>query len=145
MEIAAPEVLLCDTSYIGHFERSLRDAGRYRHWCADVLDRIAAAVLAITPFTQGEIRAGYIIRGWGAARIAQMNNRLSGYVLIPLDADALDEYARLKAACRSGGVSLSDNDLWIAAISISQNIELVTCDAQQARLPGVRSIYLSPP
>jgi predicted nucleic acid-binding protein len=144
VEIAAPEVLLCDTSFISHFERSQRRPERYVHWPAATLDRITRAIQAITPFTQGEVRGGYLAAGLSPARIAVLENQLSGYVLIPLDEPALDAYARLHASCRRSGVSISDNDLWIAAIAISRNLELVTCDRAQANLPGLRSIFLPP-
>jgi predicted nucleic acid-binding protein len=144
-ELAAPEVLVCDTSYISHFERSLRNPDRYRHWPATTLDRISAAILAITPFTLGEVRAGYVTRSWGAARIAQLENRLRGYVLIPLDLGIVDEYAKLHAQCRDAGISIGQNDLWIAATAVSQDLQLVTCDSAQAALPGVDAIYLPAP
>jgi predicted nucleic acid-binding protein len=144
-ELPAPEVLLCDTSYLAHFERSLRDASRYRHWDRGALERVAAAVLAITPFTLGEIRAGYVLRNWGAARITALENRIAGYVLIPLDSDALDEYAKLHAHCIANGIGIGQNDLWIAAIAISRSMLLITCDRAQAELPGLESIYFPPP
>jgi tRNA(fMet)-specific endonuclease VapC len=145
MEVAGPEILICDTSYISHFERSLRSSARYQHWPAATLDRIASAALAITPFTLGEIRAGYVTRGWGAPRVVQLENRLRGYVLVPLDTATLDEYAKLHAHCRDAGIGIGQNDLWIAAMAISQGVPLVTCDSSQAGLPGVESIYLAPP
>ena len=145
MQLAGPEVLVCDTSFISHFENSRRKPARYSHWPVPTLDRIAAAIVSITPFTLAEIRAGYIYAGWGAARIAALENRLSGYVLIPLDDPALDEYANLQARCRTQGITVGHNDLWIAAIAISQGLELVTCDRQQANLPGLRAIHLPPP
>src|SRR5215211_2599664 len=105
-ELPAPEVLVCDTSFLSNFERSLRDSSRYGHWPPATLDRIAAAVLAITPFTLAEIRFGYTVASWGVARIAAVENRLAGYVLIPLDPDALDEYVRLAAHARSAGIAI---------------------------------------
>jgi predicted nucleic acid-binding protein len=144
-ELPAPEVLVCDTSFLGHFERSLRDSSRYRHWPRATLDRIAAAVAAITPFTLAEIRFGYTVAGWGAARIAAIENRLAGYVLIPLDSEALDEYVRLAAHARSNGIEIGHNDLWIAATAGSRDLPLVTSDRTQAQLPGVATIYLPPP
>ncbi|HEX6703071.1 MAG TPA: type II toxin-antitoxin system VapC family toxin [Gaiellaceae bacterium] len=143
--MAAPEVLVCDTSFISHFEQAQRKPERYTHWPSPTLDRIARAVLAVTPFTLGELRAGYLIAGWGPARRAVLENRLAGYVLIPLDEPALADYATLHAHCRSAGVGIDHNDMWIAAIAISQGLELVTCDRAQANLPGVRAIFLPPP
>jgi predicted nucleic acid-binding protein len=144
MQLAAPEVLVCDTSFIRHFERAQREPQRYSHWPTSTLDRIARAVLALTPFTLGEVRAGYVEAGWGRARIAVLENRLAGYVLIPLDEPALDEYARLQAYCHKAGVGIGQNDLWIAAIATSQRLPLVTCDKAQSELPSVTPVYLAP-
>jgi predicted nucleic acid-binding protein len=99
----------------------------------------------VAPMTLGEIRAGYVVGKWGTARIAETENRLAAYVVIPLDDETLDEYAKLHAYCRTSGIAIGQNDLWIAAVAISRNIPLVTCDRQQAELPGVSSIYLPPP
>lgn len=85
MQVPAHERILCDTSYLGHFERSMRNADRYRHWPTAILDRLTNAFLAITPFTLGEMRAGYMIGGWGPARVAHAENLLRSYILVPLD------------------------------------------------------------
>jgi predicted nucleic acid-binding protein len=141
---AEPELLLCDTSYVGHYEKARRDASRYAHWPVETLNRIDAAILGITPFTIGEIRAGYINARWGAARVAAVENQLASYTLIPLDEETLTEYGRLTAHCRSGR-AMSDNDRWIAAIAISRELPLITCDGDQCDLPGLEAIHLPPP
>jgi predicted nucleic acid-binding protein len=145
MEIAAPEVLLCDTSFIGHYGLAGRQPSRYEHWPASTLDRITAAHLGLTPITLGELRAGYVIDKWGAARIAESENRIASYVVVPLDEATLDEYAKLHAHCKTAGVGIGHNDLWIAAVAISRGIPLVTCDRVQSELPGLDAIYLPPP
>jgi predicted nucleic acid-binding protein len=146
-EVAAPEVLLCDTSYVSHFERSLRNPARYQHWPSETLDRIAAAFVALNPIALAEIRAGYRTRNWGAARTAHMENQLRSYVLIPLSEATLDAYADLHHHCHTTGRGmLRDNDLWIAATAIERDLVLVTCDRAQSQLAGLRDpIYLPPP
>jgi len=143
-ELAAPEVIVCDTSFLGHFERSLRDSSKYRHWPPAMLERIAAAVVAITPFTLAEIRQGYIAAGWGEARIIAIENRLASYALIPLDTPTLDQYVEFAVHCRRHGIVIEHNDLWIAATAASRGLPLATSDSQQASLPGLTAIYLPP-
>jgi predicted nucleic acid-binding protein len=99
----------------------------------------------VAPITLGEIRAGYAIGGWGQARIAESEHRVGAYVVVPLDDATLNEYARLQAHYRKTGIGIGQNDLWIAAVAVSRGLPLVTCDLQQAQLPGVEAIYLSPP
>lgn len=145
IEVPSPEVLVCDTSFVGHSERAQRQPSKYAHWPSVVLDRVAAAIVAITPFTVAEVRAGAIVSNWSPARVAHLENLLRGYVLIPLDELVLDEYAKLHALCRTKGIGIGQNDMWIAATAISQGLLLVSCDRRQCDLPGVDSIYLPPP
>jgi predicted nucleic acid-binding protein len=145
MEGVAAETLLCDTSFVGHYSRSTARPDRYQHWPKATLKRLGNAQLAITPFTLGEARAGYVHSGWGQAHIAAFEGQLASFLLIPLDGPTLDEYANLHAHCKSSGKPLHHNDLWIAAAAISRGLELVSCDAAQCALPGVQSIYLPPP
>jgi tRNA(fMet)-specific endonuclease VapC len=52
--------------------------------------------------------------------------------LVP--AVAAREYARIKNLCKVSGVSLDDNDLWIAATAVSLGARLVSCDRDFARV-----------
>jgi predicted nucleic acid-binding protein len=55
---------------------------------------------------------------------------------------AVDECARLRAVCRSGGVTVPDNDIWIAATAISRGWTLVSCDEHFDAIPGVDHVRL---
>ena len=46
-----------------------------------------------------------------------------------------DQYARLKSEQQRAGLSLDDNDLWIAATALALNATLVTRDADFTRIP----------
>ena len=80
----------------------------------------------------------------GDIRVADSENRLASYVLVPLDGATLEEYSKLHAHCRTTGWTVGQNDLWIAATAISRDLPLVTCDGHQASLPGLTAIYLPP-
>ena len=145
MEIASPEVLIADTSFLGHFDTSRRSPERYGEWPSDTLDRIAASQLAITPFTLAEVRYGYRRAGWGPARVAQAEHTLAGYVLIPLDEATLDAFVDLKLWCEQAGTAMGAHDCWIAATAVSREIPLVSCDRVHCDLPGLDTIFLEPP
>jgi hypothetical protein len=83
MPEAGPEVILCDTSFLGHAERRERKTERYAHWSRAVLDRLDSAILAITPFSLAEVRAGRIADGWGAKRSQEQEQRLAGLLPDP--------------------------------------------------------------
>lgn len=143
----APERLLCDTSFVAHVGVRRVKPERYEHWDEQALSRIDAAVLAISVVTLGEARFGYLNAGWTRARIAEEERRLSSFLQIPLDFPDLDEWARLKDLAKRGGISISDNDLWIAATASTRGHSLVTCDRDQERLEEdlpVDVIYLPP-
>ena len=142
MSAAQTEILLCDTSFVGTRERARRKPSDFAHWLVETLNRIDAAIVAISPFTLGEVRSGYIQARWGQARIVSIEHQLATYTLIPLDEDTVDEWSRLTAHCRTAGVTVGDNDRWIAATAISRGLPLVTCDENQSKVPGLNAIYL---
>ena len=59
-----PEVIHCDTSFIGLQERALRDPASVAHWPAEVVSRLDQALLAISIFAIAEIRAGRLYARW---------------------------------------------------------------------------------
>src|SRR5665213_2899962 len=115
MEIDEPEVLLCDTSFLTHFEKARRNRERYAHWDRETLDRIGAAQLALNPHVLAEIRFGYVAGKLGPARVAAIEHNLSSFLLIPLDEATLDTYVELRVYCRENGRGIGFHDCWIAA------------------------------
>lgn len=147
-EPAAPEWLVCDTSFVSHVRALRIRPERYSHWDPDDLIRVEQAVLAISVVTLAEARFGYLNAGWADAKIAEEERRLASYLQIPLDYPDLDEWARLRDAARRQGIAISDNDLWIAATACTRGHPLVTCDQDQHRLAAdlpVPVVYFAPP
>lgn len=145
MASPGPEVVLCDTSFLGHLERRARHPERYESWPAAELERIDAAILAVTPFSLAEIYAGRIADRWGEKRVADQDRRLAGLLRIPLDPEIVECWALLRADGLVNGWSIDENDLWIAATALAKRITLVSCDAGHARVPGLDLILLKPP
>lgn len=124
----AVERLLCDTSFHAHAKKRAQAPERYEHWAPATIERIDAAILAISVMTLAEARYGYLKAGWGERRIAEEEGRLAAYLLVPLDPGVLDEWARLRAVCEAAAIAVPDNDLWIAATAATRGYPLVTCD-----------------
>ncbi|MGI8845849.1 MAG: hypothetical protein ACR2HC_06720 [Thermoleophilaceae bacterium] len=81
----AVERLLCDTSFHAHAKKRAQAPERYEHWAPETIERIDAAILAISVMTLAEARYGYLKAGWGERRIAEEEGRLAAYLLVPLD------------------------------------------------------------
>lgn len=146
-ETTSPEVLLCDTSFVGHLAARRAQPERYEHWDQGVMGRIDAAVLAISVVTIAEVRFGYLKGGWGERKVAEGERRLASFLQIPLDFPGLDEWARIRNLSKMRGISISDNDLWIAATASTRGHPLVTCDKDQLRIEPdlpVPVMYLAP-
>jgi predicted nucleic acid-binding protein len=144
----AVETLICDTSFIGHLRRRVRAPARYEHWDAATIDRVEAASLAISVVTIAETRAGYRLADWGTSRIESTEQELRRYFPIPVRRHYASEWARLRTAAQTGGVAISDNDLWVAVTASRREEVLVTCDRDHQRIAPempVEVVYLPPP
>ena len=142
-----PERLVCDTSFVGASAKRAARPERFSHWSKETLDRVEAAILAISVITLAEARYGYLNAGWGAARVEREERRLASFLRIPLDLVIVDEWARLRVLSRRNGWNVGDNDLWIAATATARGHALVTCDDDQARIvdPGLEVLHLPAP
>jgi predicted nucleic acid-binding protein len=137
------ETLLLDTSYLGEVARVRRGGQPLRSFTPEIAQRLQDALLAISPFTIAEVRAGWAIAGWGERRIVEAQHELDLYLQIPLDPTIVDEWARLRAHARSmGHDGISHNDLWIAATACARSIPLVACDGDFAKIRGALTTEL---
>jgi predicted nucleic acid-binding protein len=146
--VATPETLICDTSFVRHAWLWTREPKRYEHWDAATVDRVDAALLAISVVTIAEVRFGQLRGGWGGRRIVLSERTLARFLPLTIDDPHLHEWARLRNAARSKGIAISDNDLWIAATASVRRSVLVTCDRDHLRIARdlpVEVVYLQPP
>ncbi len=133
-EPGPPELIVCDSSFVGAVAQRRTRPQRVAHWDRAVLARIDRARAAISIITLAEARAGYVEGGFGAPRIEREERRLQAYAQLPFDDDVLAEWSRLRPATKAHGLTVGDNDLWIAATAASYGAPLVTCDQDQWRL-----------
>ena len=141
-----PEVILCDTSFIGLQERALREPATVAHWPAEIVSRLDQALLAISIFAIAEIRAGRLYARWGQSRSDAQEARLSAFITIPLDEKILAEYVSLHAWSLRGHTT-PHNDLWVAATALARQFPLVSCDKHFEAIAAehpLSHIYLPP-
>src|ERR671933_308940 len=103
MQLEAPEVLLCDTSYLGNAQLAERRPELLVKWPEAVVSRIRSAVLAISVITIAEQRAGEIMAGWGEPRVREAETRRRAFLWIPLSMPIIERWAALDAECKRTG------------------------------------------
>src|SRR5262249_24420803 len=92
--------------------------------------------------TLAELRDGHIYAGWGEARRQRAEQLISAYLLVPMDMAIVNRFAETRAACRSSGVTVPDNDIWIAATAYTRGWPLVSCDGHFDLIEGCDHIRL---
>ena len=105
--------------------------------------------LTLSFITVGEQYAGYtkqIVRGnWNAAHLEKLEVRLRSVAIVPYDIEVCRTYGDLRAALDQHGISVSANDLWIAACAKRHSLPLVTHNRKHfAAIPGLRIISEAP-
>lgn len=89
--------------------------------------------------TDAELRYGFKYGNQETSNIEKYENIIRDYGLrltCPDQETAL-HYADLAGWCRQNGISLSNNDLWIAATTVQSGGKLLTLDQDFAHLPQV--------
>lgn len=138
------ELLIADTSFVGHQRRAATSPELAGRWPEDVVRRIEAAVLAISVVTIAEERFGHRVARWGDRRRAHAEQWLERFMHLPISRPVAEVWAWLKAAGARRGRAFAANDLWIAATGYVQGVPIVTCDKDfmGMRDLGVVVIYL---
>lgn len=140
---AGPEVLILDTGVVGLLGTRRRKPERLAHWPADALARIDGAIKVISFATRAELDAGLMRPDLDRTFVGRERARTAALPVLPLDQPTIDEWARLWECLRSRGVTIGQNDLWIAATACSRGHTLVTCDGDLTRLADeVDIVYL---
>lgn len=89
--------------------------------------------------TDAELRYGFKHGNQETKNIEKYENILQDYgiQLVCPDQETALQYAELAVFCRHHGLSLSNNDLWIAASCVQHGGKLLTTDQDFANLPQV--------
>lgn len=97
--------------------------------------------LALSFMTVAELFQWAILRQWGDRRVAQLEQYLSNYVIIPVDQLLCRKWAQIRADQQSAGRVISPQDAWIAATAIRYDLSLVTHNIKDFReIPNLRLI-----
>lgn len=99
-----------------------------------------AGRVCICTIVRGEI--GYGLERLAAGRrkrdlAARVASLFAAIVCEPISEMAADHYGRLKRSTQRRGLSLDENDLWIAAAALDLNAVLVTRDSDFSRVAGL--------
>ncbi len=102
---------------------------------------IALAEEVFLPATAlGELFFGAEKSGRPEANRRKIENLISANVILPCDSAVAREYGRLKALLRRQGTPIPDNDIWIAAIALRNELTLVSRDRHFERIPELRLV-----
>ena len=96
----------------------------------------ATDTVSVCTIVRGELLFGLERLPHGKKREAlrqKVHAVLASLPCLPVPEPVADEYARLKATALSAGLSLDENDLWIAATGINLTATVVTRDVDFSR------------
>lgn len=82
--------------------------------------------LALSFMTVAELFQWAIMRQWGDLRLAQLEEYLLNYLVIPTDQPLCRQWAKVRGDRQSIGRPISPQDAWIAATALRHNLPLVT-------------------
>jgi tRNA(fMet)-specific endonuclease VapC len=94
--------------------------------------------LAISFMTVGELYFGVYNRNWGSQRIAQLENHLKNYVVVPYDYRVCQQWAKIRAARQRSGHQIGLADAWHAACALVHDCALATNNGKDFQgIPGL--------
>ena len=96
-----------------------------------------AEAVFIPAIALGELHYGAHKSGRPAANIARLEALASAAAVLPCDAATAAHYGELKAALRTKGTPVPENDLWIAAVGRQHQLTVVTRDAHFQGIPDL--------
>ncbi|MGH2515094.1 MAG: type II toxin-antitoxin system VapC family toxin [Ktedonobacterales bacterium] len=85
--------------------------------------------LALSFMTVAELFQWVAVRKWGPRRIAQLDQVLASYLIVPVDVEMCRIWGTLRAEQQSAGRSIAPQDAWIAATALRHSLALVTHNA----------------
>ena len=101
--------------------------------------------LALSFMTVAELLQWAILRHWGDLRLAQLEQYLSNYIIIPIDWALCREWAQTRVARQHAGRVISPQDAWIAATALRHDLPLATHNVKDfLEIPNLRLIIPSP-
>lgn len=129
---ASERIILVDTNVLSYrFKKSPDYYSKYQQY-------FVGRIPSISFVTYGEALAGALEAEWSPNRMNQFESYLKTYLLIPGDINIVREYSKTRKECRQIGITVPDNDLWIAATARHHKLSLVTNDHIFTLIPSLR-------
>lgn len=101
--------------------------------------------LALSFMTVAELFQWVIFRHWGDRRLAQLDQYLSNYLIIPVDQPLCRQWAQVRSDRQSLGRPISHQDAWIEATALRHDLPLITHNIKDfLEIPNLRLITPSP-
>jgi len=129
--------LVFDTSFLSAFldkeERALKN-----------FDELSYDSLSIPLATDAELRFGYNYgtkKSENLEKYDDFKQHFNAKIIFP-DQNTSLIYADLASWCRKKGISLSNNDFWIASMCVQTSGKLLTLDKDFAQLPQLRLVSI---
>lgn len=128
---ASERIILVDTNVLSYrFKKSTDYETKYQQYFVERIPSISFV-------TYGEALAGALEAEWSTNRINQFESYLKTYLLIPGDINIVRAYSMTRKECKQVGITVGDNDLWIAATARHHKLPLVTNDRIFDLIPGI--------
>jgi len=83
--------------------------------------RVALAFVSIAELFKWTLK-----RRWGPKKVAELENALRRYVIIPYDRELAWAWARVVSSCEDAGRPIAPSDAWIASAALRHDLPLLT-------------------
>lgn len=100
----------------------------------------AAEQVAIPSIVLGELYYGAYNSSASAKHLKQVTDLLSVFDTVEVNPTVAETYGHIKAELRKAGKPIPENDIWIAAMAMTNGFELVTSDAHFDYIPDLEKI-----
>lgn len=111
--------LLVDTNIVSYLLKGDSRALLYKPY-------LQGNELAISLMTVAELLQWSEMQGWGSRRIAQLEEFLHKFTILPIDIATCRQWATIRAIRKTIGQPISPQDAWIAASALRYGYPLVT-------------------
>lgn len=131
----APRQIMIDTSAYSAFNRGDVRLKPY----------IVPNVSLLLPLiVVGELRAGFASgsRWQENEKLLRRFMDMPNVSMVTLKDQTTELFASLYAELRAAGTPMGTNDIWIAALAVEHEAELLTLDADFCRVPGLKRIEI---
>lgn len=112
-------IVVVDTDVVSFLFKGDTRAQAYR-------EHLQGKTLAISFMTVAELYQWAYVRTWGEQKLAQLEERLRAYVVVPYDNELCKQWARVCAERQRLGRPISVQDAWIAATALRHGYPVVT-------------------